>query len=44
MGFFILILMLSIIDGFMTLHHLDHGAHEINPIMSFCLELGQWFF
>ena len=44
MGFFILILMLSIIDGFMTLHLLDHGAHEINPIMSFCLELGPWFF
>ena len=44
MGFIILLLTLSVIDGFMTLHLLDHGADEINPIMSFCLELGPWFF
>jgi hypothetical protein len=44
MGFIILLLILSIGDGFMTLHLWDHGAYEINPIMSFCLELGPWFF
>jgi hypothetical protein len=44
MGFIILLLILSICDGFMTLHLRDHGAYEINPIMSFCLELGPWFF
>jgi Domain of unknown function (DUF5658) len=44
MGFIVLLLILSIIDGFMMLYLLDHGAHEINPIMSFCLEVGPWFF
>jgi len=44
MGLIILLLILSIIDGFMTLHLLDHGAYELNPIMSFCLGLGPWFF
>ena len=44
MGFIILLLILSIIDGFMTLHLLNHGAREINPIMSSCLESGPWFF
>jgi hypothetical protein len=44
MGIVIFLVVLSIIDGFMTLHLLDRGAHEINPIMSVCLELGPWFF
>jgi hypothetical protein len=44
MGFIVLLLILSIIDGFMILYLLDHGVYEINPIMSFCLELGPWFF
>jgi hypothetical protein len=44
MGVIILVVILSIIDGFMMLYLLDHGAHEINPIMSFCLEVGPWFF
>jgi hypothetical protein len=44
MGFIILLLILSILDGFMTLHLLNHGAREINPIMSSCLESGPWFF
>jgi len=44
MGVIILLLILSIIDGFITLHLLDHGAREINPIMSLCLESGPWFF
>ena len=44
MGFIIFLVILSIIDGFMTLHLLDYGAHEFNPIMSFSLELGPWFF
>ena len=44
MGVIIFLVILSIIDGFMTLHLLDQGAHEINPLMSFCLDLGPWFF
>ena len=44
LGFIILLIILSIIDGFMTLHLLNHGAHEINSIMSLCLEAGPWFF
>lgn len=44
LGFIVLLLIFSIIDGFMTLYLLDHGAHEINPIMSFSLRLGPWFF
>ena len=44
MGIIILLLILSIVDGVMLLHLLDHGAQEINPIMSFCLEVGPWFF
>lgn len=44
LGFIVLLLIFSIIDGFMTLYLLDHGAHEINPIMSFSLGLGPWFF
>jgi hypothetical protein len=40
----ILLLILSIVNGVMSLHLLDYGAQEINPIMSFCLELSPWFF
>jgi hypothetical protein len=28
----------------MTLHLMDKDVLELNPIMSFCLELGPWFF
>lgn len=44
MGFIILLIVLSVVDGLMTLHFLDNDVHEINPIMSFCLDLGPWFF
>jgi hypothetical protein len=44
MGFIILLLILSVMDGLMTLHLLENNAHEINPIMSFCLHWGPWFF
>ncbi|MDP4248089.1 MAG: DUF5658 family protein [Bacteroidota bacterium] len=44
MRFIVLLLILSIIDGFMILYLLDHGVYEINPIMAFCLDFGPWFF
>jgi len=44
MGLIILLLILSIVDGLMTLHLLDNDVLELNPIMSFCLDLGPWFF
>jgi hypothetical protein len=36
----ILILFLSIIDAFLTLFLIDHGAKEINPIMAYFLKFG----
>jgi hypothetical protein len=42
MAFIILLLFLSILDGLLTLHFLDNSIDEINPIMSFCLDLGPW--
>jgi hypothetical protein len=44
LGLIILLLILSLVDGLMTLHLLDNDALELNPIMSFCLDLGPWFF
>ncbi len=44
MGMIILLLILSIVDGVMSLHLQDYGAQEINPVMSFCLEVSPWFF
>ncbi|MCK7512543.1 MAG: DUF5658 family protein [Desulfobacterales bacterium] len=44
MGVILFLVILSIIDGFMTLHLLDHGAHEINPIMAFCSGAGPMVF
>jgi hypothetical protein len=44
MGLIILLIILSIVDGLMTLHLMDKDVLELNPIMSFCLELGPWFF
>jgi hypothetical protein len=36
----VLILLLSIIDAFLTLFLVDHGAQEINPIMAYFLKFG----
>jgi hypothetical protein len=44
MGLIILLIILSIVDGLMTLHLMDKEVLELNPIMSFCLDLGPWFF
>jgi hypothetical protein len=44
MGCIVAILLLSILDGFMTLYLLEHDMYEVNPVMSFCLSLGPWFF
>ena len=40
----VVILLLSIIDAFLTLFLIDHGASEMNPIMAFYLELGPFAF
>jgi len=37
---FLTILSLSIIDGFLTLHLLNMGAEEINPVMRYFLRFG----
>ncbi len=34
------ILALSIVDAVITIHLLDHGCHEINPLMAWLLEWG----
>lgn len=44
MGLIILLIILSIVDGLMTLHLLDNEVLELNPIMSFFLDLGPWSF
>jgi len=36
----VLLLFLSIIDAFLTLFLIDHGASEINPIMAYFLKFG----
>jgi|WetSurMetagenome_2_1015567.scaffolds.fasta_scaffold30973_3 hypothetical protein len=43
-GFIVLLLALSVVDGFMILYLLNHGVYEVNPLMAFCLELGPSFF
>jgi len=39
-----LILIFSLLDGFFTLHLLDNGAIEVNPLMSLAMKLGDLFF
>lgn len=34
----LLILLLSIIDAYFTLHLVDHGAAELNPVMAYYLD------
>jgi hypothetical protein len=38
------IISLSVIDGFLTLFLLDHGAYETNPVMAYFLEFGPYTF
>jgi hypothetical protein len=34
------ITLLSVIDGFLTLSLINHGAYETNPFMAYCLKAG----
>lgn len=40
----VLILLLSVIDAFLTLFLIDCGAHEINPVMAYFLKFGPFTF
>ena len=40
----LLIIFLSVLDAFLTLFLLSHGAVEVNPVMNFCLAHGPIFF
>ena len=42
--FVLVILTLSLADGFFTLHLTDHGAIEANPVMAYFLDLSPWAF
>jgi len=42
--FALIILTLSLADGFFTLHLTDHGAIEANPVMAYFLDLSPWAF
>jgi len=44
LAFVLIILTLSLIDGFFTLHVTDHGASEANPVMAYFLNLSPWAF
>jgi hypothetical protein len=38
--FALIVIALNLIDGFATLHHVAHGAHELNPLMDALLQQG----
>jgi hypothetical protein len=38
------IIFLSVIDGFITLFLMAHGAYEVNPVMAYYLEVGPYIF
>ena len=42
--FVLIILALSLADGFFTLHLTEHGAIETNPVMAYFLDLNPWAF
>ena len=44
LAFVLIILTLSLTDGFFTLHVTDHGASEANPVMAYFLNLSPWAF
>ena len=35
----LIVLILSIVDGFLTLFLLEHGAYEVNPIMAYLIDV-----
>jgi len=41
---FITVLILSVVDAFMTLFLLSHGAVEMNPVMGYFLEINEYAF
>ena len=40
----VLLMCLSVADGFLTLHLLDNGMYEVNPIMDYLVGLGPGVF
>jgi hypothetical protein len=42
--FILVVLALSLADGFFTLHLTNHGAIEANPVMAYFLDLSPWAF
>jgi hypothetical protein len=42
--FVLIILTLSLVDGFFTLHLTKDGAVELNPVMAYFLDLSPWAF
>jgi hypothetical protein len=40
----VLVLVLSLADGFLTLYLIEHGAEEQNPVMDLLLRWGPWEF
>lgn len=40
----VLLLVLTLVDGLITVELLDHGCEEANPVMRFLLERGTWAF
>lgn len=40
----VLILLLSVLDALLTLYLIDHGSTELNPVMSYFLKHGPFFF
>ena len=41
----LLVVLLSVVDGYFTIFHVGRGAQEINPLMSFLLGYSdRWFF
>ena len=40
----LVILILSLVDGFFTLYLTGHGANELNPIMDYFLNISPWVF
>lgn len=40
----VLILSLSVADAVLTIVLINHGAHEVNPVMAYCLDVGPYAF
>ena len=44
LAFVLIILALSLVDGFFKLHLTNDGAEELNPVMAYFLDLSPWAF